>query len=192
MFFLFPQVSRNWRCESELPLKPSSLTCYKHSLCSCDRALWAKHEERLPTRCNNIDDLLSIPDVIIDYCLDMFRASLCPSSGEKTTCYCIWGLLLVVLDVAGCGSVVLCCRVWALWRLLLCCRSYSPSAGQVARKNLPMFGASASFKKTENWITTFRKFLSFFTYFIIVQNFCMWQLSILFAGYFFVKWVVLY
>jgi len=37
-----------------------------------------KHEERIPTRCNNIDDLLSIPDVIIDYSLDMFRASLCP------------------------------------------------------------------------------------------------------------------
>ena len=51
----------------------------------------------------------------------MFRASLRPSSGEKTTCYCIWGFffLLVVLDVAGCGSVVLRCRVWALWRLLL-------------------------------------------------------------------------
>ena len=56
---------------------------------------------------------------IIDYCLDMFRASLCPSSGEKSTCYCIWGFLLVVLDVAGCGSVALRCRVWALWRLLL-------------------------------------------------------------------------
>ena len=57
--------------------------------------------------------------LIIDYCLDMFRASLCPSSGEKTTCYCIWGCLLVVLDVAGCGTVVLRCRVWALWRSLL-------------------------------------------------------------------------
>jgi len=29
MFLLFPQVSRNWRYESELPLKPSPLTCYK-------------------------------------------------------------------------------------------------------------------------------------------------------------------
>jgi len=38
--------------------------------------------------------------LIIDYCLDMFRTSLCPSSGEKTTCYSIWGFLLVVLDVA--------------------------------------------------------------------------------------------
>jgi len=29
MFLLFPQVSRNWRYESERPLKPSLLTCYR-------------------------------------------------------------------------------------------------------------------------------------------------------------------
>ena len=29
MFLLFPQVSRNWRYESEPPLKPSPLKCYK-------------------------------------------------------------------------------------------------------------------------------------------------------------------
>ena len=29
MFLLFPQVSRNWRYESEQPLKPSPLACYK-------------------------------------------------------------------------------------------------------------------------------------------------------------------
>ena len=29
MCLLFPQVSRNWRYESEPPLKPSPLTCYK-------------------------------------------------------------------------------------------------------------------------------------------------------------------
>jgi len=29
MFLLFPQVFRNWRYESEPPLKPSPLTCYK-------------------------------------------------------------------------------------------------------------------------------------------------------------------
>jgi len=29
MFLLFPQVSRSWRYESEPPLKPSPLTCYK-------------------------------------------------------------------------------------------------------------------------------------------------------------------
>ena len=28
-FHLFPQVSRNWRYESEPPLKPSPLTCYR-------------------------------------------------------------------------------------------------------------------------------------------------------------------
>jgi len=43
--------------------------------------------------------LVSIPDVIIDYCLDMFRASLCPSSGEKTTCYCMWVLAATREDV---------------------------------------------------------------------------------------------
>jgi len=69
------------------------------AICCCDRASWAKREERIPTRCNNMDDLLSIQMLIIDYSLDMFRASLCPSSGEKTTC---------------CGTVVLRCRVWAL------------------------------------------------------------------------------
>jgi hypothetical protein len=29
MFLLFPQLSRNWKYESEPPLKPSQLTCYK-------------------------------------------------------------------------------------------------------------------------------------------------------------------
>jgi len=38
-----------------------------YTLRSRDRASWAKREERIPTRCNNINDLLSVPDV--DYCL---------------------------------------------------------------------------------------------------------------------------
>jgi len=29
----------------------------------------------------------------------MFRASLCPSSGEQRPCYCIWCVVLVLLDV---------------------------------------------------------------------------------------------
>jgi len=29
MFLLFPQISRNWRYQSEPPLKPSPLTCYR-------------------------------------------------------------------------------------------------------------------------------------------------------------------
>jgi len=36
---------------------------------------------------------------------------------SRVTAYGVY--LLVVLDVAGCGSAVLRCRVWALWRLLL-------------------------------------------------------------------------
>ena len=35
----------------------------------------------------------------------------------RVTAYGVY--LLVVLDVAGCGTVVPRCRVWALWRLLL-------------------------------------------------------------------------
>jgi len=100
---------------------------YFLALCSCDRASWAKREERIPTRCNNIDDLLSIPDVIIDYSLDMFRASLFPSSGEKTTCYCIWGIFA---GSVGCGRLRYCgamLRVWSLWRLLLDCNLPHPT-----------------------------------------------------------------
>jgi len=31
----------------------------------------------------------------------MFRASLCPSSGEQDVCYCMWCAALVLLDVVG-------------------------------------------------------------------------------------------
>jgi len=41
-----------------------------------------------PTRCNN-------EMFIINFYLNMFRASLCPSSGEKRTRYCIWCIVLV-------------------------------------------------------------------------------------------------
>ena len=78
----------------------------------------AKREERKPTRCNNIDGLLSIMDVGYWQCLNMFRASLCPSSGVKTTCYCIWS---VFAGNVGCGRLRCCgatLRVWSLWRFL--------------------------------------------------------------------------
>ena len=42
--------------------------------------------ERKPTRCNN-------QMFIIDFCLDMFRASLCPSSGEQRPCVTAYGVL---------------------------------------------------------------------------------------------------
>ena len=35
----------------------------------------------------------------------MFRASLCPSTGEKTTCYCIWS---VFAGSVGCGRLWYC------------------------------------------------------------------------------------
>ena len=95
-----------------------SFTNKMYVLCSCDRASWAKHEERIPTRCNNINDLLSIPDV--DYWLLSRHVSgiFMPIVRRKDHVLLHMGFLLVVLDVAGCGVVVLRCRVWALWRLL--------------------------------------------------------------------------
>jgi len=44
--------------------------------------------------------------LIIDYSLDMFRASLCPSSGENTTCYCIWGIFAVTREDADNSRIV--------------------------------------------------------------------------------------
>jgi len=45
---------------------------------------------------------------------NMFRASLCPSSGEQRPCYCIWCTALVLLDVIGSGCGALRCRMRAL------------------------------------------------------------------------------
>ena len=39
----------------------------------------------------------------INFCLNMFRASLCLSSGEQRPSYCIWCIVLVLLDVVGSG-----------------------------------------------------------------------------------------
>jgi hypothetical protein len=55
---------------------------------------------------------------IINFCLNMFRASLCPSSGEQRPCYCICCIVLVLLDVVGSGCGALACRMWALWQFM--------------------------------------------------------------------------
>jgi len=68
--------------------------------------LW-KYEERRWTRCNN-------QMFIINFCFNMFRASLCPSSGQQRTRYCIWCTALVLLDVVGSSCGVLRCRMWAV------------------------------------------------------------------------------
>ena len=62
--------------------------------------------ERKPTRCNN-------QMFIINFCPNMFRASLCPSSGEQRPCYFIWCTALVLLDVVGSGCGALRCRMLA-------------------------------------------------------------------------------
>ena len=46
--------------------------------------------------------------------LNMFRASLCPSSGEQKLCYCISCVVLVLLDVVGSGCGALRCRMRAV------------------------------------------------------------------------------
>ena len=60
--------------------------------------------ERKPTRCNS-------KDVYYQHFLNMFRASLCPSSGEQDVCYCTWCATLVLLDVVGSGCGALLCRL---------------------------------------------------------------------------------
>ena len=51
---------------------------------------------------------------IINFCLNMFRASLCPSAGEQRPCYCMWCTALVLLDVVGSGCRALRCRMRAV------------------------------------------------------------------------------
>jgi len=48
---------------------------------------------------------------IINYCLNMFRAS---------PCYCIWCTALVLLDVVGSGCGALRCRIRALCYCIWC------------------------------------------------------------------------
>ena len=50
-----------------------------------------------------------------------FGASLCPSSGEQRPCYCIWCVVLVLLDVVGSGCGALRCRMRALKVSVLFC-----------------------------------------------------------------------
>ena len=78
----------------------------------CDRASWANCEVRKKT--NKMQQL----DVYYQHFLNMFRASLCPSSGEQDVCYCTWCAALVLLDVVGNGCGALRCGVRAVWRLL--------------------------------------------------------------------------
>ena len=55
-----------------------------HALGFCDRASWANCEVREKT--NKMQQL----DVYYQHFLNMFRASLCPASGDQDVCYCMW------------------------------------------------------------------------------------------------------
>jgi len=84
------------------------IPCLKYSA-PIIRLLWVHRDQSMktekPTRCNNYM-------FIINFCLNMLRASLCPSSGEQRPSYCIWCIVLVVLDVvdSGCGGCVVGCE----------------------------------------------------------------------------------
>jgi len=68
---------------------------------------------------------------IINFCLNMFRASLCPSSGEQRPCYCIWCIALVLLDVVGSGCGALRCRMRAVLASYKCCATNRKVAGLI-------------------------------------------------------------
>jgi len=53
-------------------------------------------------------------DVYFQQFLNMIRASLCPSSGERDVCYCMWCAALALVDVVGSGCGALPCGVRAL------------------------------------------------------------------------------
>ena len=48
---------------------------------------------------------VTIKMFIINFCLNMFRASLCPSSGGRRPCYCIWCVVLVLFIINFCLSM---------------------------------------------------------------------------------------
>jgi hypothetical protein len=71
--------------------------------------------EKKPTRCNN-------HMFIINFCLNMFRASLCPSSGKQRPCVTAYGVLrwfcwMWLVSVLG-SCVVGCehCSIMIEWR----------------------------------------------------------------------------
>jgi len=70
--------------------------CFRFLTKICLIIVWS---ERKPTRCNN-------QMFIINFCLNMFRASLCPSSGEQRPCVTSYGVLCWF------------CWIRTLWRLL--------------------------------------------------------------------------
>ena len=94
--FQCPSLILFTRCETDT---------FQQALCSCDRASWAVWREIKPKRCNN-------QMFIINFCLNMFWGIIMPIFRRtKTVCYCIWCVVLVLLDVDGSGCGALRCRM---------------------------------------------------------------------------------
>ena len=74
----------------------------------------------------------------------MFRASLCPSSGEQRPCYCICRVVLFLLDGIGSGCGALRCRMRAL--LFLSTLNYDAwsTTHQISAFLFPRFGFRTS------------------------------------------------
>ena len=53
-------------------------------------------------------------DIYYQHFLNLFRISLCPSSGDQTVCYCTWCAALFLLDLVGSGCGALRFRVRGL------------------------------------------------------------------------------
>ena len=86
------------------------LVRFKHNVCQKEQHWTVKREERVKKEYQQDATIYMIhcqfQMLIIDYSLDMFRASLCPSSGEKTMCYCIWGIFAATRKDADISHVV--------------------------------------------------------------------------------------
>ena len=78
-----------------------------HALGFCDCASWAncKEREKKPTRCNN-------QMFIINFCLNMFRASSCPSSGEQRPCATACGVQMGIIMPIFWRTKTMCYCMW--------------------------------------------------------------------------------
>jgi len=103
MFLLFPQVSQNWRYESEPPLKPSPLTCYKQFGTNWIIVLVFVESQRMHIQstckvCNKNLECCSIKQkntyikcIVYDKLLKprlSFRITLCNASRKRTAFKC--------------------------------------------------------------------------------------------------------
>jgi len=73
--------------------------------------MWERREFSTDCEVREKTNKMQQLDFYYQYFLSMFRAALCPSSGEQDVCYCTWCAALVLLDVVGSGCGTLRCLV---------------------------------------------------------------------------------